>query len=243
MSAYDYSIYYRRFHDESDAHAETMARHMSSIIAADLPDDRASAVLDVGCGFGFALRALQSLGFRDIQGIERSPEQARACGNAGLPVTLCDDSIAWLLSHPQAFDCVLLLDVLEHVPRDEQIDLLRAIHSCLRPGGRLIVTTPNANSILAARWLYNDYTHHSSFTEHSLHFVLANARFEAIRLDNAKGIGRFPRRLWRRSNWVAVRKWIVRWCWLQVFKAELPWEKLDDISFELNLKAVAFKAA
>jgi 2-polyprenyl-3-methyl-5-hydroxy-6-metoxy-1,4-benzoquinol methylase len=243
VSAYDYSIYYRRFHDESEAHAESMARYMASVIAADLPQDRASAVLDVGCGFGFALRALRSLGFHDIQGIERSPEQARACEGAGLPVKLCDDSIAWLASRPAAFDCVLLLDVLEHVPREEQIDLLRAIHSCLRPGGRLIVTTPNANSILASRWLHNDYTHHSSFTEHSLHFVLANAGFESIRLDNSKGIGRFPLRLWRRSGWAAARKWIVRWCWLQVFKAELPWEKIEEISFELNLKAVAFKAA
>jgi 2-polyprenyl-3-methyl-5-hydroxy-6-metoxy-1,4-benzoquinol methylase len=243
MSSYDYSIYYRRFHDESDAHAEAMASHMASVIAADLPDDRASAVLDVGCGFGFALRALTRLGFHDIQGIEQSPQQARACEKAGLPVKLCDDSIGWLEARPAAFDCALLLDVLEHVPRAAQIDLLRAIRTSLRPGGRLIVTTPNANAILASRWLYNDYTHHSSFTEHSLHFVLANAGFEPIRIDNSKGIGRFPLRLWRRSSWLAARKWIVRWCWLQVFKAELPWEKIDDISFELNLKAVAFKSA
>jgi len=243
VSVYDYSIYYRRFHDDSEEHAEAMARHMSSIIAADLPDDRGCAVLDVGCGFGFALRALQSLGFRDIQGIERSPEQALVCESAGLPVKVCDDSTAWLMSHPSAFDCVLLLDVLEHVPRAQQIALLRAIHCSLRPGGRLIVTTPNANSILASRWLYNDYTHHSNFTEHSLHFVLANACFESIRLDNSKGIGRFPRRLWRKSSWASARKWIVRWCWLQVFKAEMPWENIDEISFELNLKAVAFKTA
>ena len=241
MNRYDYSIYYARFHDDTEEHALAMERHFTEVLAGTLPEERSAAVLDVGCGYGFALRALRSLGYGAIRGVEASPEQAERARRWGLPVDVTGDTQAWLAAHAGTFDCILLLDVLEHVPKDDQIGLLRAIRGALRPGGRLVVTTPNASAILASRWLYNDYTHHASFTEHSLHFVLANGGFERIRLDASKGLGRFPRRLWRRSAWPAVRRWIVRWCWLQVFKAELPWEKIDEISFELNLKAVAYK--
>jgi hypothetical protein len=107
----------------------------------------------------------------------------------------------------------------------------------------LLLTVPNANAILSARWRYIDYTHFSSFTEYSLLFVLLNAGFSKPWIDNNKGIGRFPRRIWRRSSWVAMRKWIVRWCWLQVFKAEQGGEPIDNICFDLNLTAVAKKEA
>ena len=235
----DYSIYYERFHNDSDEHAQQMVAILRPMIEQHCPKDRAANVLDVGCGYGFALRALQSLGFADVQGVELSRQQADRCRAAGLRVDCAEDPIAWLEARPGSFEFVLLLDVIEHVPVKDQIRFLRAIHRCLNPGGRLLVTTPNANAILSARWRYNDYTHHSSFTEHSLNFVLKNAGFDGISIDGSKGLGRFPRRLWSSSAWPGVRKWLVRWCWLQVFKAELPWERLDEISFELNMTAVA----
>jgi SAM-dependent methyltransferase len=239
MSQFDYSIYYRRFHDDSESHAESMARMTGSILNGHLPTDRSAPIIDVGCGYGFALRAMRSFGYTNVVGLEMSPEQAQRSRNAGFDVVVTDDTIAWLKAHRGRFAFVSLLDVLEHVPVYLQIELARAIREALQPGGKLFLTVPNANAILSSRWRYNDYTHHSSFTEHSLYFVLKNAGFDEIKIDANKGLGRFPKRLWRRDARHSLRRWIVRWCWLQVFKAEIPWEKLDDISFELNLRAVA----
>jgi 2-polyprenyl-3-methyl-5-hydroxy-6-metoxy-1,4-benzoquinol methylase len=236
----DYSIYYGIFHDDSEAHARSMADHMWAVIKCALPEDRRSRILDVGCGFGFALRALRDAGYENALGLETSPQQASRATAAGLKVEVVSDSIAWLRSHPHAFDLVLLLDVLEHVPVAHQIELLVAIRSALRPGGRIFLQVPNANAMLANRWRYGDFTHHSSFTEHSLYFALANAGFSKIHMAAEKGIGRMPKRLWRRATRAAWRKWFIRWLWLQVFKAELPWENLENISFELNLKAIAY---
>jgi SAM-dependent methyltransferase len=182
---------------------------------------------------------MRNFGHTNLLGLEMSPEQAQKSRNAGFEVVLTDDTIAWLKAHRRHFAFVSLLDVLEHVPTHLQIELARAVREALQPGGKLFLTVPNANAILSARWRYNDYTHHSSFTEHSLYFVLKNAGFDEIIIDASKGLGRFPKRLWRRDVRDLLRRWIVRWCWLQVFKAEIPWEKLDDISFELNLRAVA----
>ena len=151
--------------------------------------------------------------------------------------------LQWLKKNARQFEFVVLLDVLEHIPVDSQVQFARAVHEALRPGGKVFLTVPNANAIISARWRYIDYTHHSSFTEHSLYFGLKNAGFEIVEIDAEKGIGRFTLRLWRRNGWARVRKWVVRWCWLQVHKAEIPWERLEQMSFELNLKATATKSS
>jgi SAM-dependent methyltransferase len=241
MSDIDYSIHYSRFHDDSEKHAEEMADWTKSILEAVVPEDPEAEILDIGCGFGFALRALKKLGFNNITGVESSQNQAKRCLKAGFNVHVTENTIDWLKHNSDKYSLVLLLDVLEHISVSSQIDFVRAVHGTLKPGGKLFLTVPNANAILSNRWLHIDFTHYSSFTEHSLFFVLKNSGFTSIQIDAEKGLGKFPKDIWRRSTWPLVRKWIVRWCWLQVFKAELPWEKINNISFELNLKATAKK--
>lgn len=239
MNDYDYSIHDARFHDDSEAHATEIARIMRLTVESHVPADRSLAALDIG--YGFALRALRDLKFTNLTGLETSPEQAERSRKAGFNVILTDLSNEWLRSQENRFGLVLLLDVLEHVPMEVQIDFLRTIYKAMAPGGRLILTVPNANAILASRWRHIDYTHYSSFTEHSLYFVLKNAGFDKIELDTTKGIGKMPKRLWTQPGRAAFRRWLVRWCWLQVHKSELPEHEIKDISFQLNLKAVATK--
>jgi SAM-dependent methyltransferase len=243
MKDYDYSLYYANWHDNSPEHRAKVSARKAEQIRPHLKLPTDARILDVGCGFGFALGALRRLGYHNIAGLEQSPQQADICRRAGFEVAVTDDTAAWLNARPNQFDAVLLFDVLEHVPVDMQINFLRAIYACLRIGGVLLLTVPNANAILAARWRYNDYTHFSSFTEHSLSFVLQNAKFERPWIDNNKGIGRFPRRIWLRQSWPSMRKWLVRWCWLQVFKAEQGYEPIENICFDLNLTAIAKKEA
>ena len=241
MNQYDYSIYYRRWHDETPEHHAKVSRVKANEIAAHFKLAPDAAILDVGCGFGFALGGLRLLGYNQIFGVEQSPEQAAVCRQAGFDVAVTDDTVAWLAQRPSQFDAILLFDVLEHVPVAVQIDFLRAVYSALKPKGQLLLTVPNANSMLAARWRYNDYTHASSFTEHSLSFVLRNAGFGPPLIDTKKGLGPFPRWAWRQRHRHILRKWIVRWCWLQVFKAEQPADEVEQVSFELNLTATAIK--
>ena len=49
------------------------------------------------------------------------------------------------------FDCVVLLDVLEHLSEDQT--LLREVRRALRPGGRAVVTVPNGDPRLLANRL------------------------------------------------------------------------------------------
>ena len=218
-----------------------MADWLCAYLGPELAMDRTTAVLDVGCGFGFALRALRKLGFRNIRGMETSAQQAKVATDAGFRVSVVEDSIGYLKNVRKSFGIILLLDVLEHIPKAVQIEFVRCIREALMLDGKVILTVPNANSPLAARWRYIDFTHHCSFTEHSLTFVLGSAGFSEIRIDNSKGRRRPPMQLWRRDQRDAFRKWLVRFLWSQVYAAELPSDQnIDKISFEANLKAIAF---
>jgi 2-polyprenyl-3-methyl-5-hydroxy-6-metoxy-1,4-benzoquinol methylase len=239
MTSYDYSIYYERYHDNSPQHADRAAASHASWLAALLPANKDARIMDVGCGYGYALLAVRTLGYANISGLELSEQQAEKARLNGLTIDVTGDTAQTLRERPGAYDCVLLLDVLEHVPVAEQIDFLRACASSLKPDGRLILTVPNASAVLSPRWRYNDYTHHSSFTEHSLYFVLKNAGFAFVEVEADRGAKRFPLRFWRRSWKGSLRQWLVRFFWRQVFLSEVPHEDIRTISFELNLRALA----
>ncbi len=241
---FDYSSFYREHHDESESHAAAHAAHIRSFLGPFLPPPGAGAVLDIGCGIGCALVALRSWGFTNVQGIDINREQVESCKRRGLSVELVEDSTLFLLKHASEYELILMLDVLEHVPVSEQIRLMRAVCSALKPGGRVILTVPNASSLVATRWRYGDFTHCSTFTEHSLRFVLKNAAFENIQIPGQGPLRRPPLRLWRGSSRAAFTRWLVRYLWRLVLTIEVGgFERIEDISVDLNLIATALRPA
>jgi SAM-dependent methyltransferase len=99
----------------------------------------ADQVLEVGCGRGWFLKSLQGR-VAAATGLELNREAISATVTA-FPVLaqpLADFSIA----QPESFDAVCAFQVLEHVA--EPGAFLRQCLQALRPGGLLIVSTPNA---------------------------------------------------------------------------------------------------
>ena len=96
-------------------------------------------VLDLGCDDGSLAELIGAHGHRvtgvdatDRPGVrERVHRFVPADLAAGLPAELQDEK----------FDAVVLADVLEHVPRPEQ--LLEQLHDFVGPNGRLFVSVPN----------------------------------------------------------------------------------------------------
>ncbi len=114
------------------------------------PSPARPRLLDIGTGLGALLEEAQALGF-EAEGLDVSePLVARALAR-GLRVR---HGSAETLNEESAFDVVTLLDVIEHVP--EPRNLLLAARRLLKPGGELVVYTPNhrAALVLLARALH-----------------------------------------------------------------------------------------
>ncbi len=85
------------------------------------------AILDVGCGSGWWEAILRSHGFTNVTGLDLEA-----------PAAIVGDIRDWrkLGMQAESFDVITIFEVFEHV------DAVEALWSLLKPGGRLMVTTP-----------------------------------------------------------------------------------------------------
>lgn len=133
-----------------------------------LPDDKESRIADLGCGDGGLVSWLHAEGFKNAEGVDVSGEQI-ASGNAMGIASLTEmDLREYLRSRPNHFDLLFLRDVLGHFNKEEVLEILELMHEALKPGGMLVVKTPNAESPMTGRLRYGDFTHDTSFTGQSL---------------------------------------------------------------------------
>lgn len=238
----DYGLIYRVFHDPDDPqHVASMIRYHRGMLSRLLPPPTDAPVLDVGCGFGFVMNMLQESGFSNVMGIDIDAGQVETCKRRGLSVDLTSNSAAYLNERPQQFALVTMTDVLEHVPVADQIALVKAVYNALKPGGRLVVQVPNATTWLAARNRYMDFTHKSSFTEHSLTFVFRAAGFPEVIIPGDGKLGRPPVKLWTRAARRGLRRWILRWLWRSIVAAEFDGWDVTKIPLGLNMVGAAIK--
>lgn len=100
-------------------------------------------VLDVGCGNGYLLLPLKHKGC-EVYGIETNPKSVNVCNELGLNVFcgILEDA-----KFPdEFFDTVVMSQVLEHLSSPKAS--LREIFRILKPGGKVFIYCPNANSYL-----------------------------------------------------------------------------------------------
>lgn len=159
-----------------EASLEGWSRNTYRQIHRWLPEDRTAAILDVGCGHGNLLHLLASQGYRNFEGVDRSEEQVALARRITDRVT-CADVFEYLAGREGAYDLVLAFDLIEHLDKREVLEFLDAVFAALRPGGTLLLQTPNADSPWLASERYNDFTHEIAFNPHSLENVLRLAGF------------------------------------------------------------------
>jgi 2-polyprenyl-3-methyl-5-hydroxy-6-metoxy-1,4-benzoquinol methylase len=122
---------YHRTPDENWEYAPTYAAKMRWVRAHLDRLPAGSRVLDVGCGEGVLVEEYASRLAMD--GVD--PNYSSAHVRRGSVLDLPFD--------PGAFDAVLCLDVLEHVPHEEQARALAEIRRVLKTGGQALFSLPN----------------------------------------------------------------------------------------------------
>ncbi|GAB4458705.1 MAG: hypothetical protein Kow0070_12720 [Anaerolineales bacterium] len=164
--------------EPSVADYEIWARGAERRFAGWLPDDKSAAVLDVGCGAGNFLFTLQRLGYRNLTGVDLSPEQT-ALARRWCPAARIIESDVFdiLQAYSNHFALISGLDVIEHFRKDEVIPFLELVRNALHPGGRLILQTPNAASPWVGSVAYSDFTHEWFYSPRGLERILGMTGF------------------------------------------------------------------
>jgi 2-polyprenyl-3-methyl-5-hydroxy-6-metoxy-1,4-benzoquinol methylase len=91
------------------------------------PIPKDAHILEVGCGSGWVGEYLRSGGWTHYLGLDVGP-----------PADLVGNILDWqeLGLKPESFDVIIAFEVVEHV------DCFQACYELLKPGGRLLLTSP-----------------------------------------------------------------------------------------------------
>lgn len=177
---------YRRF---------VLADHVRFVWRAFTASGTAGPILDVGCGGGLFLRMLAERGAK-VAGLDFAPAAARVAWRTNHVPAVCG-SLGRSPIAPESCSVVTMFHVLEHLyDPAAYLDEARRI---LKPGGRLVVQVPNADS-----WqflLLGEYWNGVDIPRHLLHFraadlqtLIENCGFEVVRTkhfswrDNPAGL-------------------------------------------------------
>jgi SAM-dependent methyltransferase len=113
------------------------------------PNGATPAVLDLGCGRGEWLEMLREQGFSG-HGVDINRVALAICRALGLEVTE-GDAIAFLKAQkPDSFEVVTGFHLIEHFDLKTWIQLLDETLRVLKPGGMLLLQTPNPLSLRVA---------------------------------------------------------------------------------------------
>jgi SAM-dependent methyltransferase len=100
-------------------------------------------ILDVGCGTGLNAQKFADQG-HSVVGIDLSPVAIEKFNLRGFKGLVCDvERVGGVPLADATFDLVFASEVIEHLVETESF--LREVHRLLRPGGTLVLSTPNSS--------------------------------------------------------------------------------------------------
>lgn len=181
-------------------------------------------LLDVGSGTGRFLAAMRDLGW-DVVGVEPDPIAAQLARKFELEVQSSTLEEARLPN--DSFDAVTMNHVIEHVP--DPIGTLTECKRVLRPGGLLVVVTPNGDGLGRRRfgpsWRGWEVPRHLFvFTPRTLRACATRAGLRIELLRTSAKAGRF---IWQASQLLRRR-------------GLLPGGRPNSVHWTFKVQSVAF---
>ncbi|HEY3638475.1 MAG TPA: class I SAM-dependent methyltransferase [Rhizomicrobium sp.] len=140
------------------------------------------AVIDIGCGRGEWLELLGETGI-SANGYDLNRIAAEECRERGLDVTLGDAIEALSKLPDESCAAITGFHIIEHLPFEILVKLLDQSLRVLRPGGLLVLETPNpSNLVVAAETFYFDPTHRNPLPSELTSYLLKSRGFSDIEI-------------------------------------------------------------
>jgi len=211
-----YADYATRFQDAKEVFDQVGSRRWGKAydyyLRNWLPEDKGAAIVDLACGGGKFLHFLQERRYHCLKGVDISPEQVRLARQI-IPEVQESNVLDFLVGRRDCYDVISGLDIIEHFQKEEALRFLDGCYSALKPKGRLILQTPNADSPWGGAIRYGDFTHEVCFTPDSIIRLMQLCGFRDIEVReqgpvpwgySAKSTARF-------ALWQAIRLGLKLW--------------------------------
>lgn len=148
-------------------------------------------LMEIGCGAGVLLREARQRGWH-ADAIELSAELATRARLNNPEAQITTGDIQTYEPQGPPYDAVIALDVLEHVL--QPLTMVENCREMLRPGGLLLLQTPNTRSFRArtegAKWDMLDPAQHMNlFSPDALRVLLTTVGFDILEMTTASGSG------------------------------------------------------
>jgi 2-polyprenyl-3-methyl-5-hydroxy-6-metoxy-1,4-benzoquinol methylase len=212
------------------------AAQLNKLIRDHFPADRSAKIADLGCGHGALIYFAQRAGYCNIEGIDGSAQQVAAARHLGI-AEVREGDLGEVLSSmaDSSHDVLVTFDVIEHFRKDELVAFVDGALRVLRPGGRWIIHTPNAESPFGCRMRYWDFTHEMAFTRESISQLLFSSGFTVV---SCYEDGPVPHGVASTVRWLL---WRVIRAMLRLWLAIETGDGGRQAIFSQNLLVVAFK--
>ena len=209
---------------------------LNKIITEHFPIDKHINIVDLGCGHGAFVYACQQLGYDNVRGIDRSPEQVAEAIKLGISGVTQGDLMEALKSLPDASqDIVIAFDVIEHFTKTEVLAFVDEVYRVLKDGGKWIIHVPNGESLFAANVRYGDYTHEMAYTRTSITQLLKSSLFTTVLCQEDKPIAHGVISSVRALCWQVIR------IMLRFYMAVETGDASNESIFSQNFLSIAIK--
>jgi len=140
------------------------------------------SVVDLGCGDGNFVAMLREKGIHAI-GVDSDEYFLAEARARGLDIVNADVFTFLETAEPDSFDGIFSAHLVEHLHYKEVIRLIRLGYRVLRPGGRIVLVTPNVQGLYAhLDFFYLHFGHTRFYHPRLLCFFLEFTGFEQIEM-------------------------------------------------------------
>jgi 2-polyprenyl-3-methyl-5-hydroxy-6-metoxy-1,4-benzoquinol methylase len=157
-----------------------------------LPSDKKSTILDIGFGGGWFLGACLKLGYTNLSGAEFGIENKRHVADwrkGTITLHQIETDIGTFLSHhPEQYDFIHMSHVIEHIPKYSLFWIVDALYQAMKPGGVLLLRTPNMEGPTPTSSLYVTLAHEYGFCGGNLQSLLDICCFDDIQFHDVRPV-------------------------------------------------------
>ena len=179
-------VFYRELEDRYRGSREEILERMRVYIP-HLEDLKAMdtvkyPAVDIACGRGEWLEILQEEGI-NAMGVDINAWQVKDAQDMGLSIEIAD-ALEWLSARrARSVSLISMMQIIEHLDFPTLVQVLKESMRVLRPGGKLLLETPNPESLIVGAYkFWMDPTHVRPYPPQVISRLLESLAFDQIEI-------------------------------------------------------------